>query len=53
MQENYFKMKDNQLLETHIWLQENKRLLPPTLFQESSDAFQEDRAMRFTGSYKK
>ena len=53
MQENYFKIKDNQLLETHIWLQENKRLLPPSLFQESSDAFQEDRAMRFTGSYKR
>ncbi|MFY8027760.1 MAG: TonB-dependent receptor plug domain-containing protein [Bacteroidia bacterium] len=53
MQENYFKIKENQLLETHIWLQENKRLLPPTLYQESSDAFQEDRAMRFTGSYKR
>jgi vitamin B12 transporter len=53
MQENYFKIKDNQLLETHIWLQENKREMPPTLYQQNSDAFQEDRAMRFTGSYKR
>ncbi len=51
MQENYFKIKENQLLETHIWLQENKREIPPTLFQQSSDAFQEDYAMRFTASY--
>ncbi len=51
MQENYFKIKENQLLETHIWLQENKREIPPTLFQQNSDAFQEDRAMRFTASY--
>lgn len=51
MQENYFKIKENQLLETHIWLQENNREIPPTLFQQKSDAFQEDRAMRFTASY--
>jgi iron complex outermembrane receptor protein len=51
IQENYFKIKENQLLETHIWLQENKREIPPTLFQQNSDAFQEDRAMRFTASY--
>ena len=51
MQENYFKIKENHLFETHIWLQENKREIPPTLFQQSNDAFQEDRAMRFTASY--
>jgi vitamin B12 transporter len=51
MQDNYFKIKQNQLLETHIWLQENKRDIPPTLFQQNNDAFQEDRAMRLTASY--
>jgi len=51
MQENYFKIKDNQLVETHLWLQENNRKIPPTLFQENSDAFQKDRALRFTASY--
>lgn len=51
MQENYFKIKENQRLETHIWLQENNRKIPPTLFQQNSDAFQEDRAIRFTASY--
>lgn len=51
MQENKFKIKENQWLETHIWLQENKREIPPTLFQQKNDAFQEDRAMRFSGSY--
>jgi iron complex outermembrane receptor protein len=51
IQDNYFKIKDNQLLETHIWLQENERKIPPTFFQQNSDAFQEDRSMRFTASY--
>lgn len=51
MQENYFKIGEKQLLETHIWIQENKRKIPPTLFQQNSDAFQEDNALRFTGSY--
>jgi vitamin B12 transporter len=51
MQENYFKIKENQLLETHLWLQENKREIPPTLFQQKNDAFQEDRALRLTASY--
>jgi iron complex outermembrane receptor protein len=51
MQENYFKIKENQLLETHLWLQENKREIPPTLFQQNNDAFQEDRALRLTASY--
>jgi iron complex outermembrane receptor protein len=51
MQENYFKIKQNHLLETHIWLQENKREIPPTLFQQNNDAFQNDRSMRFTASY--
>lgn len=51
LQENYFRIKDNQVLETHIWLQENKRQIPPTLYQLTSNAFQEDRAMRFTASY--
>jgi iron complex outermembrane receptor protein len=53
MQENYFKIRENQLLETHIWLQENKREIPPTLFQQNSDAFQEDHAMRITASYQR
>jgi iron complex outermembrane receptor protein len=53
LQDNSFKLKNNQLVETHLWLQQNKREIPPTLFQLNSDAFQEDRAIRIAAGYHK
>lgn len=45
MQDLYFQQKNHQI-DAHVWVQESEREIPPTLLQASSEATQEDRALR-------
>lgn len=53
LQQNYFRIKENQLLNTRFWYQFNDRNLPPNMLQSSSLAFQEDKAYRSSVEWKR
>jgi len=52
LQDFYFKIKPNQILSTHFWLQQSKRQIPPTTVQVRSEARQNDAATRIILDWK-
>ncbi len=52
-QDNFVRLKHRQFLESHLWIQGNKRQIPPTLFQTSNSSEQDDNALRAGVQYKK
>ncbi|MCC6251680.1 MAG: TonB-dependent receptor [Bacteroidia bacterium] len=51
MQDTYFKIRQNQMLEAHLWVQKNNRLIPPTLYEYNSTALQNDQSTRLNAAY--
>jgi vitamin B12 transporter len=53
LSENHFKIKNNQSLSIHYWLQDSYRQIPPTLEEGSTNHFQQDRSHRLTAQWTK
>jgi len=51
LQENYFKINDNQQLDLHIWYLNADRQIPPTLTTGESKASQQDESLRLTSNW--
>ncbi len=51
LQENYFKINDNQQLDLHIWYLNADRQIPPTLTTGESKASQQDESLRITSNW--
>tara|TARA_B100001063_G_scaffold235522_1_gene254148 strand:- start:2288 stop:4123 length:1836 start_codon:yes stop_codon:yes gene_type:complete len=53
MQSFYYRLKENQLLETHLWYYRSDRNLPPLMTSIEFKEHQEDDAIRLLIGYKK
>lgn len=53
MQNLFFKLKNNQLLEANVWLFDSERNLPPLITLRENTEFQEDRTCRGLVKYSK
>ncbi|WP_143090906.1 TonB-dependent receptor plug domain-containing protein [Thermoflexibacter ruber] len=51
LQENYFKINDNQQLDLQIWYLNADRQIPPTLTTSESKASQQDESLRLTSNW--
>ncbi|GAB4200736.1 MAG: TonB-dependent receptor [Thermoflexibacter sp.] len=51
LQENYFKINDNQQLDLQIWYLNADRQIPPTLTTGESKASQQDESLRLTSNW--
>jgi iron complex outermembrane receptor protein len=51
LQENYFKVNDNQQLDLQIWYLNADRQIPPTLTTGESKASQQDESLRLTSNW--
>ncbi len=53
MQENRWAIGENQWINAYVWVQQTDRGIPPTKSQLSSQARQEDRALRVMAQWKR
>ncbi len=53
LQDIYFQINSNQRLSTHVWWQSSSRQIPPTIVQNESQAYQDDKALRLSVNWQK
>lgn len=53
LQDIYFQINSNQRLSVHLWWQNSNRQIPPTVVQNESQAYQDDKALRLSLNWQK